>query len=380
MGLGKDFDEDLLMDMATSAGGAFYFIESPEVAPVIFQEELSGLLRVVGQNLTISITPTAHVSSLHQLHAYPLNTDGKVSTFRLGDIFGNEVKTLMLEITIPAMESMGEEQIATLRFEYDEITGDTTQHHVSEMPVMVNVRPEIEPKPLPNEEVAQSVLLLKAAQARQEAVKAADKGKYESASSMLRDVAKSIDESQIMSDELKEERNALIEQATKMDQGATAYDEFSRKTMATQAFFTMTSRHDDTVMLRHREQLRQEGKDAARETLDKPMKAIPEEEDDVLRIPGTPPTHVRWKDKTFVLRGDIIRLGRSSHNEIVLDERGISRFHGQIKRDGDKLILEDLGSTNGTTIAGKQLQGTHELSVGDVIYLCDERLVFVGEN
>jgi hypothetical protein len=276
------------------------------------------------------------------------------------------------------MENMGEEQIATLHFEYDEITGDTTQHHVSEMPVMVNVRPEIEPKPLPNEEVAQSVLLLKAAQARQEAVRAADKGKYETASSMLREVAKSIDDSQIVSSELKEERDALIEQATKMEKGATEYDEFSRKTMATQAFFTMTSRHDDTVMLRQREQLRQESKDLARETLDQPLKAIHEDEEDIVRIPGTTPTHVRWKDKTFPLQGDIIRLGRSSHNEIVLDERGISRFHGQIKRERDKLFFEDLGSTNGTTIAGKQLQGIHELSVGDVVYLCDERLVFLG--
>ncbi|MDQ7023976.1 MAG: VWA domain-containing protein [Anaerolineae bacterium] len=389
MGLGKDFDEDLLMDMATGGGGAYYFIESPEVAPVIFQEELSGLLRVVGQNLTITVTPTSHVSSVHQLHAYPISTDGKASTYRLGDIFGNEVKTLMLELSIPAMADLGEEQIATLRFEYDEISGETTQHHINEMSVMVNVKSEIESPSLPNKEVAQSVLLLKAAQARQEAVTAADKGHYEAASGLLREVANSIDASQIINNELKEERDALIEQAKKMEKGATGYDDYSRKTMSTQAFFTRTNRHDDTMMLRHREQQReaansnrvpQDANDLARKTLHKPTKAIHDHKEEILRLPGIVPTHVQWKDKTFLLKGDIIRLGRSSHNEIVLDERGVSRWHGQIKREGDKLLLEDLGSTNGTTIDGEQIEGIHELSVGDVVYLCDERLVFLGNN
>ena len=171
--------------------------------------------------------------------------------------------------------------------------------------------------------------------------------------------------------------------------------------MATQAFFTKTNRHDDTVMLRHREHMRQENENnegsenmenndesiemretvsPAKETLNKPVKAVADwqEAEGIVKMPGTPPTHVKWKDKTFLLKGDIIRLGRSSHNEIMIDERGVSRFHGQIRRDKDKLVLEDLGSTNGTTIAGEQLHGSHELSVGDVVYLCDERLIFLG--
>ena len=223
MGLGSDFDEDLMIDMASAGGGAFYFIESPEVAPEIFQEELSGLLSVVGQNLTITVKQGHYVQGINQLHAYPMLAEGAETTFRLGDIFGNEVKTLMLEIQVPAMDSIGETEIATLRFEYDEITGDTTKHHVNEMPVLINVRGAHEPKPLPNEEVAQSVLLLRAAQARQDAVKAADNGKYDEASEMLRRAAQSIDESQVINEELKEERDALLEQATKMDKGASAF-------------------------------------------------------------------------------------------------------------------------------------------------------------
>jgi Ca-activated chloride channel family protein len=58
MGMGTEFNESLLMAMADAGGGAYYFIESPEVAPLIFKEELQGLLSVVGQNLVISVEST----------------------------------------------------------------------------------------------------------------------------------------------------------------------------------------------------------------------------------------------------------------------------------------------------------------------------------
>ena len=384
MGLGRDFNEDLLMDMASSGGGAFYFIESPEVTPTIFQEELSGLLNVVGQNLSITIEPTQHVKHLRQLNAYPEASIPTATTYKLGDIFGNEVKTLVLELSIPAMDSIGEAQIATLRFEYDEITMDKTTHHTREFPVMVNVKPDGTQLPLPNEEVAESVLLLRAARARQNAVQAADKGDYGTASAVLKEVAEAIDEANLDNEQLREEQKALLEQSKRMEHGASGYDDYSRKTMSTQAFYTMTNRHDDTVMLRSREKERSGGIDAQDNQSNDPIATIETmiaadndvDKSDVERLPGVMPTHVRWKGQDFNLKGNMIRIGRATHNEIVINERGVSRFHSQLRRDGDKLFIEDLGSTNGTLFNNVPLSGAQEVSVGDVIYLCDEKLVF----
>jgi len=55
IGVGLDFNEDLLKNMAHEGGGAFYFIDSPEQTPEIFAEELQDLLNVVGQNLDITV-------------------------------------------------------------------------------------------------------------------------------------------------------------------------------------------------------------------------------------------------------------------------------------------------------------------------------------
>lgn len=365
MGLGRDFNEDLLIAMADAGGGAFYFIESPESAPLIFKEELQGLLSVVGQNLAISIEPTEHVTAVQQLNAYAMQTNGRVAIWRLGDIFGDEEKTLLLELSIPALKDLGEKQIATLRFEYDELlSSGGSEHRVWEMPVIVNVAAD-SARALADPRVKQSVLLLQAAQARRDAVRAADQGEYQSASQILRSMADAIDKSEMQSEELKEEQSALLKQAQELERGAESYDTYSRKTMSTQALYTMMSRHEETVVLRSRE------RDKAFQTETMPAVTLQE---------GVTPTMVTWNGKSFPLKGDLIRIGRAIHNEIIIDAKGVSRFHCHIKREGEKLVLEDIGSTNGTLVHGHALKGTHVLSVGDEVRLSDEKLIFHTEE
>ncbi|MGB1241507.1 MAG: FHA domain-containing protein [Chitinophagales bacterium] len=50
--------------------------------------------------------------------------------------------------------------------------------------------------------------------------------------------------------------------------------------------------------------------------------------------------------KTFNLEKPI-RIGRSPHNDIVLNDRGVSREHASIVFEADKTLLKD-SSTNGT--------------------------------
>lgn len=402
MGLGADFNEDLLMAMADAGGGAFYFIESPEVTPSILREELQGLLSVVAQNLIVTIEPTLSGMTINQLNAYPLHADGTGQTFRLGDVFGDEVKAVLLEISLPAQSDFGPQQIAVLRFEYDELLENSVEHHVKEFPITIDVSPPGGVPLLPNPEVSRSVLLLGAAQARRRAIQAADNGKFVDAAQMLRNAADAIAASQANDAQLMDEQKALIQQASEMDDGAGKYAGFNRKMMSTQAYYTMSNRHDDTVMLRVRDANRQKEPDASPDDADgehlvthspdepnaanmsnvwkrpeivnkapDPADAIQIEKRD-----GVTPTHATWNHNTFALLGELIRIGRSRHNEIVISANGVSRFHCQLRREGDRLMLEDLGSTNGTQIDGELVKEPRALSVGDVVYVCDEKLIF----
>lgn len=371
MGLGTDFNEDLLMEMASAGGGAFYFIESPEVTPQIFQEELQGLLNVVGQNLVIGILPANGVQVAGQLNAYAMKFDGGYTTFRLGDVFADEIKAIVIELTLSPM-SEGVYQIANLRFEYDELReNNTTQHHLVELPVQVRVSDHPNAMVVRNPTVNQNVLLLQAANARKAAVQLADKGAFSEASQILRNAAILIDTQNDNNPKLLEERNALLQQATHLEKGESGYDVYDRKTMSTQSFYTMTSRHEDTVMLRQREQQKK------RQTQSMPpVDTKHDHQPKIEKRPGIMPTHATWNGMTYLLTGDLIRIGRSSQNDIVMNVEGVSRFHCQLIRKDGQCYLEDLGSTNGTMMNGESTDTPKPVSVGDVAYVCDEKLIF----
>lgn len=389
MGLGNDFNEDLLMEIASAGGGAFYFIESPEVAPEIFNEELTGLMRLVVQNLTVRVAVNDHVRDIRQLNAYPVKEMPMARSYRLGDLYSGEVKTLVLELTIPSLAALGQQQIAAVHFAYDELTPNGIAHHEDQIGVQINMATSaMEPAP-EQAQVTQAVLLLQAANARQEAIQRADRGQFDEASQMLRAVASEIAQAPITNEQLQEEQRALLAQADALMRGEAAYDEYSRKTLSTQAYYTMQSRHQETVLLRLRESERDNAPSPsasppatshltypptrlrALEGLTPPPAPQPRS---VLR--SAPPTVVEWRGREFPLTGDVIRIGRAIHNEIVIEESGVSRFHSQIRRDGDSLWIEDLGSTNGTLVGGERLTSPYRLSVGDIVYVCDEKLVF----
>lgn len=376
MGLGNDFNEDLMMEMASAGGGAFYFIESPEVTPQIFQEELQGLLNVVAQNLVIGIMPSDGVNIAGQLNAYAMKFDGAYTTFRLGDVFADEIKALVLEITLPPYTE-GAHKILNLRFEYDELReNNTTQHHVVELPVMIRATTQQNAIVVKNSVVNQNVLLLQAANARKTAVQLADRGAFNEASQILRNAARLIENQNDNNPKLLEERNALVQQATDLEKGESGYDVYNRKTMSTQSFYTMNSRHEDTVMLR----LREQQKKRQTQSMERVDSEVIENTPKIEKRPGVMPTHATWNSITFVLKGDLIRIGRSSQNDIVMNVDGVSRFHCQLIRKDNQLYLEDLGSTNGTMMGGVNMDTPQLISVGDVAYVCDEKLIFHDEH
>lgn len=63
---------------------------------------------------------------------------------------------------------------------------------------------------------------------------------------------------------------------------------------------------------------------------------------------------------------EALTIGRGRENTIMLDDMLVSRRHVRITADSDGLVLEDVGSRNGTYVNGLRVERTH-LSEGDRI-------------
>ena len=69
-------------------------------------------------------------------------------------------------------------------------------------------------------------------------------------------------------------------------------------------------------------------------------------------------------------------LGRASDAEIRLEDQFSSSHHARLVPQGDLLVLEDLGSTNGTYLNGEPLAGPQPLHDGDRIRIGDSEFTF----
>ena len=73
------------------------------------------------------------------------------------------------------------------------------------------------------------------------------------------------------------------------------------------------------------------------------------------------------------LTGETITIGRAVQNEVVITSKRVSREHARVRRDGWRVVLEDLGSTNGTFLNDERvlnptaLQDEDRIKIGDVV-------------
>ena len=74
----------------------------------------------------------------------------------------------------------------------------------------------------------------------------------------------------------------------------------------------------------------------------------------------------------------VITVGRATDCELCVDDPSISRRHCRISRTADGWFVEDLGSANGTVIAGQRVDGSCAVVPGAVIAVGDLRLEIVA--
>jgi len=72
--------------------------------------------------------------------------------------------------------------------------------------------------------------------------------------------------------------------------------------------------------------------------------------------------------KVFEVNKPVLTIGRSSQSDIQLLAKSVSRNHAHILQEGDKFLLEDLGSSNGTKLNGVRINRAY-LNDGDIIVI-----------
>jgi pSer/pThr/pTyr-binding forkhead associated (FHA) protein len=78
----------------------------------------------------------------------------------------------------------------------------------------------------------------------------------------------------------------------------------------------------------------------------------------------------------MALKSDLVRIGRSSANEIVLDDASVSRRHALLARRGETTFVLDDRSLNGVRVNGERVSEA-PLKDGDALVLGHVALRYV---
>ncbi len=96
IGLGLDYDENLMQAIAESGGGNYHYVEHPGQIARVFEEELSTLVRTTARDIELRLAPG---SSVREAEIISIE-DASVEGLSLGDMYAGETRTLMLKLAV----------------------------------------------------------------------------------------------------------------------------------------------------------------------------------------------------------------------------------------------------------------------------------------
>lgn len=101
MGVGLDYNENLMVGLAEHGGGNYYFIESPSTLASIMHHELQAASSIACRNAVLEFTLGRGIE-VRDVIGYSWERTGKGGTISLGDLYQEEEREITLELHAPA--------------------------------------------------------------------------------------------------------------------------------------------------------------------------------------------------------------------------------------------------------------------------------------
>jgi Ca-activated chloride channel family protein len=100
IGVGLDFNEQLMTSVADAGAGNFYFLEDAATLPRVFEGELLAARATVASALEVAVEPGPGATVIDAA-GYPLEREGRVATFRPGSLFAGQERSLWVTFRLP---------------------------------------------------------------------------------------------------------------------------------------------------------------------------------------------------------------------------------------------------------------------------------------
>lgn len=239
IGIGADFNEDLLMPMAEAAGGNAWHVEHADDMQRIFSVELEGLIAQIAHTVTMGLIPADGVRVADVLNDFELNETGR---YKLPNLQAGSPLEIVVQLKVPANSAGAKLRLLDLKLGF--MPQNSANADVEKEFLEIEFADANTVENLPeNLDVKKAVQLLMNARAQREAMNKMDFGDYAGAQEVLRSARAATQVVACMmpaSAEISEDAAMLDElDASLADR---SQDSSSRKKMAYGSYFRRLSR------------------------------------------------------------------------------------------------------------------------------------------
>lgn len=182
IGLGDDYNEDLMTSLAEASHANYYYVKDAEKLPGIFKEELKTAQNVVARNVNVTITLPKGVKPKGLVGDEEIVFKGQSVTIPLSEFFGSQRRRFLVSCEAPDGETALDVAQVTLAYED---AGDGKPVKESQA---AQVRRSDDTKKVESSvqaEVAANAAIIQNRLAKEQAVKLADSGRAKDAANVL---------------------------------------------------------------------------------------------------------------------------------------------------------------------------------------------------
>jgi Ca-activated chloride channel family protein len=183
-GVGNDFNENLMTDIADYGKGNYYYIRNSYDIPEIFANELSGVRNLVGQATKLRVRFPSQYLSLNKVFGYPYDISGNEIIIDFKDVFSDQTKSVLIKFNVTRRIDR------KLNFEseltYEDVYADFNRVTAADDISLEPARNKDEYDKGSNETVEQNVSVFEANDMMETALREADNGNYDDARTIMK--------------------------------------------------------------------------------------------------------------------------------------------------------------------------------------------------
>lgn len=234
VGVGTDYNEDLMAQLAQKSDGNTYFVESSLDLPRIFAQELGDVLNVVAKQVRVKITLEDGVEPV-EIIGREGRIRGNQVEFYMNQLYGSQQKYALIEVRLPPSPAGSKRKLARAQVWYEDPVSQ--REEMAEGSSFASFSSDAEKvAQSANKDVVREYQLNLNALAQERAIELSDKGKPKEAAAYLKQSAAKLKEigGKYQDEQLLQEAEEVQGRAEAIE--AQGMDKKSRKLLRTKSY------------------------------------------------------------------------------------------------------------------------------------------------